>query len=96
MKKFIISSGKIIIDLSAWIFMVVLVGGFLFAVVDLADTNNNLTFTFYSYKILAFFGAFVLFVALYFMFYLFIDMRDKLKEISEKLNEIAANLEEKK
>lgn len=76
MKKFIVNSGRGLIELSAWVILIViLVLGFV------SLLSEPLT------GICIILIGLVLFIAVFYLLYLFIDIRDLLKEIVDKKNE---------
>lgn len=73
MKKFVVDFGRGLIDFSAWIVLIVIVltGIFLFGTEPVGG-------------FLTIFLGLILFVAFYYLIYLFVDIRDLLKEIVEQ------------
>lgn len=73
MKKFVVDFGRGLIDFSAWIVLtvIILVGLFLFTTEPLAA----------FFEILI---GLILFVAFYYLIYLFVDIRDLLRELVEQ------------
>lgn len=85
MKKFIIQTGKGLIEVSAWLFiLIIIIAGFA------ALLNDFLT------GIATWLIGFILFVFIYYSIFLIIDIDDNLTEINKKLEYPEINISDNK
>lgn len=73
MKKFVVDFGRGLIDFSAWIVLIVII---------ISGIISFVTAPLVGFSII--FLGLVLFVAFYYLIYLFVDIRDLLKEFVEQ------------
>lgn len=96
MKKFVVSFGKNLINITAWLWILIIVVFTVVAFINVpTDENSGIAC---SVIVLTSLTAIVVFVITYFLLYLFIDINDNLTEINKKIPqnkfEFAQNLKD--
>ena len=83
MKKFVVSVGKSLVDITAWLWMLIIIIFTIVAFINVpTDENSGIVC---SAIVLISLTAVVVFVITYFLLYLFIDINDNLTEINKKM-----------